>query len=49
MRILIACEFSAIVRDAFADLRNKNGERKHEVWSIDLLDCEKGRAMGVSV
>lgn len=40
MRILIACEFSGIVRDAFA-------ARGHEAWSIDLLDCEKGVESGL--
>ena len=34
MRILIACEFSGIVRDAF----KKEG---HDVWSCDLLPTEK--------
>lgn len=34
MRILIACEFSGKVRDAFA-------ARGHEVWSCDLLPTEK--------
>lgn len=33
MRILIACEFSGIVRDAFA-------VRGHDVWSCDLLPTE---------
>lgn len=33
MRVLIACEFSAIVRDAFA----ANG---HDAWSCDLLPTE---------
>lgn len=33
MRILIACEFSGIVREAF----RKKG---HDVWSCDLLDTE---------
>ena len=40
MRVLIACEFSGIVRDAFRD-------RGHEAWSIDLLDCEKGVESGL--
>ena len=30
MRVLVACEFSGIVRDAFA-------ERGHDAWSCDLL------------
>jgi len=34
MRVLIACEFSGIVRDAF---KNKG----HEAWSCDLLPTEK--------
>ena len=33
MRILIACEFSGIVRDAFS-------RRGHEAWSCDLLPSE---------
>lgn len=35
MRILVACEFSGIVRDAFI-------ARGHDAWSCDLLPCEKG-------
>lgn len=34
MRILIACEFSGTVRDAFA-------ARGHDAWSCDLLPTEK--------
>ncbi len=34
MKILIACEFSGIVRDAFADLG-------HDAWSCDLLPTER--------
>ena len=34
MRVLIACEFSGIVRDAFA-------ARGHDAWSCDLLDTER--------
>ena len=34
MRVLIACEFSGIVRDAFA-------ERGHDAWSCDLLPTER--------
>ena len=34
MRVLIACEFSGIVRDAFA-------ARGHEAWSCDLLPSER--------
>ena len=33
MRILIACEFSGVVRDAFAS-------KGHDVWSCDLLPTE---------
>lgn len=33
MRVLIACEFSGVVREAFAS-------RGHEAWSCDLLDSE---------
>jgi len=34
MRILVACEFSGIVRDAFK-------ERGHDVWSCDLIPTER--------
>lgn len=34
MRVLIACEFSGIVRDAFR-------ERGHDAWSCDLLPTER--------
>jgi site-specific DNA-cytosine methylase len=34
MRVLVACEFSGIVRDAFA-------ARGHEAWSCDLLATER--------
>src|SRR3990167_10872347 len=34
MRVLIACEFSGIVRDAFI-------KRGHDAWSCDLLPSEK--------
>lgn len=34
MRVLVACEFSGIVRDAFI-------ARGHDAWSCDLLDTEK--------
>ena len=33
MRVLIACEFSGIVRDAFR-------AHGHDAWSVDLLPCE---------
>ena len=34
MRVLVACEFSGIVRDAFAS-------RGHDAWSCDLLPTEQ--------
>lgn len=34
MKVLVACEFSGTVRNAFA-------KRGHDAWSIDLLDTEK--------
>ena len=34
VRVLVACEFSGIVRDAFA-------ERGHDAWSADLLPSER--------
>lgn len=34
MRVLVACEFSGIVRDAFA-------RRGHDAWSCDLLPSEQ--------
>ena len=34
MRVLVACEFSGVVRDAFA-------ARGHEAWSCDLLPTER--------
>ena len=34
MRVLVACEFSGIVRDAF-------GNRGHDAWSCDLLPSER--------
>lgn len=34
MRVLIACEFSGVVRDAFNDLG-------HEAWSCDILPTDK--------
>ena len=33
MKVLVACEFSGVVREAFS-------ERGHDVWSCDLLDTE---------
>lgn len=35
MRVLVACEFSGTVRDAFAALG-------HDAWSNDVLECERG-------
>lgn len=35
MKVLVACEFSGIVRDAFLD-------RGHDAWSCDLLPSETG-------
>ena len=37
MRVLVACEFSGIVRDAFI-------KRGHDAWSCDLLDTEGTRS-----
>jgi len=34
MKVLVACEFSGIVRDAFAG-------RGHDAWSCDLLESER--------
>ena len=34
MRVLVACEFSGIVRDAFS-------EKGHDAWSCDLLPSER--------
>lgn len=36
MRVLVACEFSGTVRDAFRALG-------HDAWSCDLEPCDKGR------
>ncbi len=35
MKVLIGCEFSGVVRDAFLALW-------HDAWSCDLLPCESG-------
>ena len=35
MRVLVACEFSGIVRDAFA-------ARGHDAWSCDIVPSERG-------
>lgn len=41
MRVLVACEFSGVVRDAFAN-------RGHDAWSCDLLPTERRqRLMGL--
>lgn len=37
MRVLVACEFSGVVRDAFL-------KRGHDAWSCDLLPCEGDKA-----
>lgn len=34
MRVLVACEFSGIVRDAFR-------AKGHDAWSCDLIPCER--------
>lgn len=39
MKVLVACEFSGIVRDAFL-------ERGHNAWSCDLLPTESKRRNG---
>lgn len=35
MKVLVACEFSGVVRDAFAELG-------HNAWSCDLIPSERG-------
>lgn len=35
MKVLVACEFSGTVRDAF-------NARGHDAWSCDLLESERG-------
>lgn len=37
MRVLVACEFSGVVREAFND-------KGHEAWSCDILPCLLGPA-----
>jgi hypothetical protein len=37
MKVLVGCEFSATVRDAFLELG-------HDAWSCDLLPCERDPA-----
>jgi hypothetical protein len=36
MRVLVACEFSGVVRDAFR-------EKGHDAWSVDLLPSESDK------
>jgi hypothetical protein len=33
MNVLVACEYSGVVRDAFRNLG-------HNAWSCDILECE---------
>lgn len=40
LKVLVACEYSATVRDAFRALG-------HDAWSLDLLDCDKGPAFHI--
>lgn len=40
MKVLVACEFSGIVRDAFAALG-------HEAWSCDLLPSERPQGLHI--
>lgn len=35
MRVLVGCEFSGVVREAFRS-------RGHDAWSCDLIECEHG-------
>jgi hypothetical protein len=39
LRVLVVCEFSAVVREAFA-------RRGHDAWSCDLLPSEKQKTLG---
>ena len=41
MRVLVACEYSGIVRNAFLD-------RGHDAWSCDLLPSPRTAATGTS-
>ena len=34
MKVLVACEYSGVVRDAFAD-------KGHDAWSCDILPTER--------
>jgi site-specific DNA-cytosine methylase len=40
LRVLVACEFSGIVRDAFAAL-------EHDVWSCDILPSERPKGQHI--
>ena len=40
MRVLIACEYSGTVRDAFRS-------RGHDAWSCDLLPCDADPAFHI--
>ena len=42
MRVLVACEFSGVVRRAFASIGHSDalGKGIHEVWSCDLLPSD---------
>jgi hypothetical protein len=40
MRVLIGCECSGIVRDAFR-------EKGHDAWSCDLKPCERGKVVHI--
>lgn len=40
MRVLVACEYSGVVRDAFRS-------RGHDAWSCDLLECERDPAFHI--
>ena len=39
MKVLVACEFSGIVREAFK-------AKGHDAWSCDLLPTESKRSLG---
>ncbi len=41
MKVLVACEFSGIVRDAFS-------ARDHDAWSCDLLECERSHGKHIT-
>lgn len=42
MRVLVACEFSGVVREAFRS-------RGHDAWSLDLLPAEDGSRFHLTV